>query len=95
MNDINALFEDIGQFSAKYRLVRPKQKLVLKVLEELGEYAVAALGDKVVTETPRQELIDVLITTASLFFMEGGTTKMLGEYGAIKMQKAKAKLENI
>lgn len=89
-----SLIKQVEQLSADYRLIRTKEKMRLKIMEELGEYAVATLGDKAVTESPREELVDVIITSLSLYFLEGGTSQHLEEYGHKKLAKALKKLES-
>lgn len=89
---LTLLLAEVVKFTEEQRLVRNKEYIRLKVMEELGEYAVAALGDKPVTESARQELVDVLITTLSLFILEGGSLELLGNYGMFKLEKAKDKI---
>jgi phosphoribosyl-ATP pyrophosphohydrolase len=91
--DLVSFFKEVGELTQRERLVRGKDKVFKKLFEEIGEYAVASLGDKEVTESPRQELVDCLIMLFSLFTLEGGNLDFLASYGKIKLDKWKKKLE--
>lgn len=66
--------------------------LLFKVLEELGEYGTAKAGHKEVRETPKEELIDVLITVLCLYSLEGGDIGHIGTYGMKKLAKYNRKM---
>lgn len=85
---------EVVKLTEQERLVRGKDKVFKKLFEEIGEYAVASLGDKEVSESPRQEIVDVIIITISLLILEGGNLKFLAEYGMEKLEKWKNKLKN-
>lgn len=91
--DLVSFFKEVGELTQRERLVRGKDKVFKKLFEEIGEYAVASLGDKAVTESPRQELCDCLIMLFSLFTLEGGNLDFLASYGKVKLNKWKKKLE--
>lgn len=91
--DLISFFKEVGELTQRERLVRGKDKVFKKLFEEIGEYAVASLGDKAVTESPRQELVDCLIMLFSLFTLEGGNLDFLASYGKVKLDKWKKKLE--
>lgn len=66
--------------------------LLFKVLEELGEYGTAKAGHKEVDESPKEELVDVLITVLCLYALEGGDTRHIEEYGTKKLKKYNDKM---
>ena len=89
--DLISFFKDIESITKEERLVMGKEKVFKKLFEEIGEYAVASLGDKNVTESPRQELVDCMIMLFSLFILEGGNLEFLSEYGHEKLNKWRMK----
>lgn len=89
--DLISFFKDIENITKEERLVMGKEKVFKKLFEEIGEYAVASLGDKNVTESPRQELVDCMIMLFSLFILEGGNLEFLSEYGHEKLNKWRMK----
>ncbi len=89
---LTAFIAEIIEMSHELRLIRTKEKLFKKIMEEVGEYVVASLGEKQVTESPREELVDVIICALSLYAIEGGSLEHLKEYGNKKLKKAKQKL---
>jgi hypothetical protein len=91
--DLISFFKEVGELTQRERLVRGKDKVFKKLFEEIGEYAVASLGDKAVTESERQEMVDVIIIAFSLFILEGGNLDFLASYGKVKLDKWKKKLE--
>ena len=84
---LNVMLHEIEKLTQEYRLERNSEKCFLKLMEEIGEYSVAKLGDKKVTESPRQEMIDIIIVSLSLYFLEGGNLSHFCDYGIQKIQK--------
>ncbi len=91
---LNVMLSKIEKLTNEYRLERNAEKCFLKLMEEIGEYSVAKLGDKPVTESPRQEAIDIIIMAISLMILEGGSLDFMANYMAVKLAKWEKKIES-
>lgn len=71
--------------------------LILNTVEELGEYAAARTietgrKNKPLTESSKEEGVDLLICAFALFYMAGGTLEEFHEYGTTKLAKWQKRL---
>jgi len=79
--------------------MRPKtQDPMLGLVEEVGEVATALNvtrhgKGKTLTESAKQECVDVILSALELFFDEGGTVPYLVEYMSIKQRKWERRLD--
>lgn len=71
---------------------RTSSIVFLKLLEEIGEYTAAKVGDKKADEKPHEELVDTIIAAICLYSLEGGSIEHLIEYGRYKLRKYDKKM---
>lgn len=90
---LDKFLEEVVEVTQKERLVYGKEYTFKKLMEEIGEYCVASLGEKKVTESTLQECVDIIIMAVGLLALEGGNLDFLAEYGQKKIQKWKDKLD--
>lgn len=97
MNDSNAVgliefISKIVEVAKRDSSTRTSSIVFLKLLEEIGEYTAAKVGDKKADEKPHEELVDTIIAAICLYSLEGGSIEHLIEYGRFKLLKYNKKM---
>ena len=72
--------------------------LLNHTVEELGEFAKArsveqGIKNASLTESTKEEAVDVVICALSLFYASGGDDEFLAEYGLKKLKKWEQRLQ--
>lgn len=96
---LDELFENVEEISKLPKAVTDKNKLLLFLNEEIGEVATCFLVEeglkhKTLTESDKEEAVDVLIVALRLYIGCGGSKEHLQEYSKKKLKKWRNRVIN-